>query len=215
MISIAHIIAFIVSVNMKSPTFLITVITNLPAIEVLIISFLYLIEWRLQSNHSISEVERSRLIFCLKRIFIAAVNYFYLFQYITYIRTSKFLFVMSFVIAYKFIYFVNQFKIIRADMNVVRKYTTKLSNIELNDESSKCAICLEDNDITSRKLSCNHKFHLNCLAALVKSNQRQDFHELKPSYLCPMCKEKWNSHKLKNQKQESKIDDDYNEESKI
>jgi hypothetical protein len=92
-------------------------------------------------------------------------------------------------------------------MNVVRKYTTKLSNIELNDESSKCAICLEENDITSRKLSCNHKFHLNCLAALVKSNQRQDFHELKPSYLCPMCKEKWNSHKLKNQKQESKIDD--------
>ena len=214
-ISIVHTILFMIAVSFKA-TILVVVITNLPAVEVLGISSLYLVEWKLQSYHSISEIERQRLIKCFKKLFISTLNYFVLFQYLSYIRTSKFLFLLSFLIGYRVVWFVNEFKMIRTDIGIVRKYTKLLSNVELMvecEDCSKCAICLDTHDMTSRKLNCDHIFHLNCLSALVNKSGQIDatFHELKPSFLCPICKDKWNANKKK--RQESKIDD-FSEETK-
>jgi late competence protein required for DNA uptake (superfamily II DNA/RNA helicase) len=102
-------------------------------------------------------------------------------------------------------------------MIVIRKYTKSLSNKELIEEaseSSRCALCLDSHDMTSRKLNCDHVYHLNCLAALVKSKQNDSvFYELKQSLLCPICKEKWNSTTVSDYKKKQR-ESDFFEESK-
>jgi len=220
LISVVHVITFNLAILSKSPSYLVSLITNIQSFEVLILCSFYLIDLRLKSDHRIADIERELLIESLKKLSALGLNYYCFLQYVLRIRSSQYIFVLSFVLAYRFFCIFDQFKKLRISMQTIRSYTRVLTNAELLNEicqQSTCVICLDSHDNTSRKLKCHHLFHLNCLAALMnsKKNSYDSVLRLNQQYHCPICKGVWNQwsktkhhEETKNENDEYKNDDD-------
>ena len=220
--SLVHVIAFIIAIMSKSPSYLISLITNIQSFEVLIQTSFYLLNLRLKLDHRIADIERELLIDSLTKLTLLGLNYYCYLQYVLRISMSRYIFVSSFVLAYKFFCIFDQFKKLRVSMKTIRSYTRVLTKVELVNEEhehSTCAICLDSHDDTSRILRCHHLFHLNCLAALVNSkrNSFDSILRLNQQHHCPICKGIWNTrsrkksspkHYQEESKNEYKNDDD-------
>jgi len=197
-IAILHVIVFVLAMSTRLP-FVVALIINMQSIETIVFCSFYIINSRMKrDNQQISEIERERLMESLKKMVTLGLNYYCYLQYVLNISSSRYAFVLSFIVAYNFFIVFDQFKKLKVSMQLIRKYTRVLSLNELRNEintSGTCCICLDSHDFTSRKLVCHHMFHLNCLSALVHANQDSlsSILTLNKKYYCPLCNEVWNS----------------------
>lgn len=196
-IAILHVIVFIFAMSTRLP-FVVALIINMQSIEAIVFSLFYIINSKMKRNsQQISEIERERLMESLKKMVTLGLNYYCYIQYVLNISSSRYAFILSFIIAYNFFCVFDQFKKLKVSMQLIRKYTKVLSINELRNEISTggtCCICLDSHDFTSRKLVCHHMFHLNCLSALVQANQDlSSILTLRKKYHCPLCNAVFNS----------------------
>jgi len=216
-IAILHVIVFVCAMSTRLP-FVVALIINMQSIEAIVFSSFYIINSKMKrDNQQISEIERERLMESLKKMVTLGLNYYCYLQYVLNISSSRYAFILSFIIAYNFFCVFDQFKKLKVSMQLIRKFTKVLSLTELQNEISSggtCCICLDSHDFTSRKLVCHHMFHLNCLSALVHANQNSlsSILTLNKKYHCPLCNEVFNAKRRQSKSQyeqtESKCEND-------
>ena len=79
----------------------------------------------------------------------------------------------------------NMFNYWFSDYNIINDTSTPILIYNTNNNySSKCSICLDNNNNNSIQLLCSHEFHKKCIHTWIKQIKLNNTSE----YNCPICR---------------------------